>query len=322
MLSIVTLAFAATVAAQPEGAGDGATRIATWRGDAKGAFMLMFDDCCISHVTNVFPALKKANMVGTFYVVPEKGERKARATFWEEEAPKEPFMVYANHTVTHKGFTDAAHAEQEMVDCNAFIVKAMPGKSPRLISFAAPGGVKHQISHEEVAQIAAKHNLVVRPPFAGHGAGVHFKKADELLKLADKAIATGKAEYVIFHGVGGDWISFDLNEFHTLIDGLATRRGELWLTDPISVHQYEKERAAATVAVKEAGAARIVLELTCRENAVLYDLPLTLVTAVPAAWKRCTVEQGGKSVVAEVKAGHVTYDAAPNGTPVTLTPAK
>src|ERR1043165_2532980 len=91
LLAAATLSAPATAAAQ-ETAGDGKTRIATWRDDKKGAFMLMFDDCCTTHVTNVYPTLKKAGIPGTFYVVVEKGERKAKAQFWDEVAPKEPVM--------------------------------------------------------------------------------------------------------------------------------------------------------------------------------------------------------------------------------------
>ncbi|HSI83443.1 MAG: polysaccharide deacetylase family protein [Candidatus Methylacidiphilales bacterium] len=298
----------------------GKTRIATWKDDKKGAFMLMFDDCCPSHVNNVYPALKEKNMTGTFYVVVNKGERKAKAAFWEEQAPKEPFMVYGNHTVNHNGFKDVENADQELLGCNEFIYKYCAGKNPRLLSYATPGGVPIKISKDELKTLLTKYNLVERPTFNGHGGAIHQKTSDEVLKLADKAISSGTAEYIIFHGVGGDWIPFDLAQFQLLVDGLDAKKTDLWIADHISVHQYEKERAATTVTVAAADARKIQLTLKCSEDAAFYDLPLTFVTTAPANWTRCQVVQGDKKQVVDVKAGSVMFNALPNGS-VTLTPA-
>ena len=262
--------------------------------------MMMFDDCCPSHVTNVFPELKKRKMTGTFYVVPNKPERLAHLAFWEKEAPASPYAAYGNHTLNHKAFTDAANAEAEIIGCNEFIMRVMPGKNPRLISYATPGGAKHATTAEEIKAITAKHNLVIRPTFQGHGGGIHFKTGADILKVVDKAVATGSSEYVIFHGVGGDWLSFPGGEFVALLDGLQTRRADVWITDPISAYKYEKERDTASVLVVHADARSIRLELKSRTDATLYDQPLTLVTGVAPAWKQVRVSQGASKVTVPV----------------------
>lgn len=307
--------------AQAPAAGIGATRVEPWPDGKKGAFTMMFDDSCPSHAAKVIPELKKrGGLSGTFYIIPNKGEYKARQAFWETEAPAIPGIVYGNHTFSHKAFTDLAQAEQEITQANDVILKAVKGKQPRLISYATPGGVKHAVTEEQLRPVLAKHNLVLRPTFQGHGGGIHFKTADDLLKAIDKAMAGGRMEYVIFHGVGGDWISFDWGQFTALLDGLEARRETLWVTDPVSVHKYETERGTAKAAVTAADARKIRLELACQADAALYDQPLTLVTQVPAAWTRCAVTQGTQKTVVAADKGEVRFAALPNAGPIILTP--
>lgn len=298
-------------------AAPGSTRIAQWKDDKKAPFMMMFDDCCPTHVTNVHPALQQRGMVGTYYIVGNKPERKARVAFWEQEAPAAANVVYANHTMNHKALTSAG-AEQEILECNELIYRVQPGKKPRLISYASPGGAKHEVTPEQLNAILAKNNLIVRPTFQNHGGGVHFKTGADVLTAADKAAVSGEPEYVIFHGVGGDWISFDQQEFLAMLDGLDKRRDTLWITDPISVHKYETERKAALIETAQADDKKVILNLKSTTDAALYDQPLTLVTKVPAGWKRCTVTQNGNTTKATVTNGEAKFEVQPTTSAIQL----
>jgi hypothetical protein len=282
--------------------------------------MMMFDDCCPTHVTNVFPELQKRGMTGTYYIVNEKPERKARLEFWENEAPNASNVVFANHTVSHKALTSMEQAEQEIVGCNELIYKVSPGKNPRLISYATPGGPKHEVTEEQVKEILGRHNLVLRPPFGGHGGGVHFKTGADVLAAVDRATASGQQEYVIFHGVGGDWISFPMPEFVALLDGLETRRDALWITDHISVHKYETERNATQVETAEVSDRKILLTVKTSADAALYDQPLTFITKVPPTWKACSVTQNGKSTQVTVVNGEAKFEALPVNGSIQLEP--
>lgn len=296
----------------------GDTRIAKWKDDKKAAFMMMFDDAAPTHVTNVFPELVKRNMTGTYYTIPGKGEYKSRLAFWENVAPAAPGVVYGNHTTTAGAFKSAEHAEEVIVGANEVIHRLFPGKNPRLISYVSPGGMKHAITQDEINAIIARHHLVLRPPFKGHGAAIHFKTAGDILRAVDDAVASGGSEYVIFHGIGGDWLKFELDEFTAMLDGLEERRADLWITDHISVHQYETTLASASVRVLETSARAIKLELSSRADATLHDQPLTLVTRVPGAWKNCRVTQGKNAVSVPVSEGLVRYEALAGAAPVLL----
>ncbi|WP_395741551.1 hypothetical protein [Prosthecobacter sp.] len=66
------------------------------------------------------------------------------------------------------------------------------------------------------------------------------------------------------------------------------------------------------------GAGEISLELSCKADPALYDLPLTLSTQVPADWKECAATQGAGASTVPVRDGVVQYDALPNGGTITF----
>jgi hypothetical protein len=320
-LSLVALALAVVGFPQGARAADGQTQVARWQDDKKAAFMLMFDDSCMSHAKNVIPELKKRGLVGTFYINPGGGHFKANQKAWETEFPAMG-MVYANHTFTHKGAFDVAMFDDELTKCDEEIAKCFPNlKTPRLVSFGQPGVKKEdwRISKEELQTLLDKHHLIMRPTFDQHGANIQFKSGADLVKLVDKAVANGSVEYVIFHGVGGDWISMTMADFNQLLDALIAKKDQVWVTDHISAHQYATERDGAEVKVVEAGAKQVRVALTSKADPKFYDLPLTLVTQVPAVWKQCQVTQGARKATVPVTDGVARYAAVPGTDEITLT---
>ncbi len=293
-------------------------RASRWKDDKKAAFLLMFDDSAPSHVKNVVPELTKRGLVGTFYVNPGKWQNK---DFWEKQCPAMG-MEYGNHTMTHKGVRDVADADEEIGKCNEVIMRLFPGKQPRLISWGLPGVAKGawNITDEQLKELLAKHHLIERPAFGGHGGAINVKTADEMMLLVDAALAKGGIEHVIYHGVGGDWISVPLAEFTGFLDRIEARKDQLWVAGHIAAHKYATERDAAEVKVVEATERQIRVELTCKADAKLYDYPLTLVTQVSAEWKRCEIVQGANKAVVTAAGGMVRYDAVPNAGVIVVRP--
>ena len=326
LLALITLCIAHPFSAAHavEKAELGATRVAKWKDDRTAAFLLMFDDSWPSHFQVAAPELAKRGLIGTFYVCPGKGEYEKFAVEWEEKLWKQG-MVYGNHTMTHKGVKDYASAEYEIGECARIIRKISPGKAERLVSYGQPG-VKAgdwNLSAEALAELLKKHNLIDRPPFSDHGAVYHLKTAPEMLALADKAIANKGMEYLVIHGVERikpDWGYQDFwplkqEVFFQVLDGLKERsdKGELWITDHISQHQYETERTTAKVRTIAADERLIRLELNSEADPKFYDRPLTLVTQVPATWKQARVSQGEKSTKVQVANSGIRFEALPGG---------
>ncbi|MDA3798363.1 MAG: polysaccharide deacetylase family protein [Kiritimatiellae bacterium] len=310
----------------------GTSSITKWQNDKKACFLLMFDDSWPSHYQVAVPELLERDIVATFYVNPGKGEYKSCIKHWEgTNAVWKQGMAYGNHTMTHQGVKDFEDAELEIGGCDDYILDIIPGKNPRLISWAQPGVGKGKwnISKEELNSILAKNNLINRPTFTDHGAVYHMQKSPQMLALADKAISSGGMEYLIIHGVERRKINWGYQDFWALnqdvyrevLDGLVERRdrGDLWITDHISYYKYDQERDNSQIQIISSNKDKIKLKITSSLDSQLYDQPLTIKTVVPENWQKCTVSQGSRISSNDVKNGVVQYDALPDESEIILT---
>ncbi|WP_395750732.1 polysaccharide deacetylase family protein [Prosthecobacter sp.] len=310
------LSLATLILASSSHAAEGDTQVLKWKDGKKAAFMLAFDDSAPSQLKNVVPELEKRKIVGNFYLVTGNGLYSALRLRWELAA-RSPYVAIANHTFTHKGVNNTAELEPELARCNEVLYKLKPeGKQPRLFGFGRPGGVPWKVTPQEQADALAKHQLCDRPPFAGPP--INYKSAEATVAAVDAAIAKGEMGHLDFHGVGEDWLVTPVEWFTALLDKLESVRDQVWITDVVSWHQYVTERSTAEVKNSKAAADTITLELTCKADPALYDLPLTLSTSVPADWKKASITQGANTSTATPRAGSLQYDALPDGGVITL----
>lgn len=308
-------------------AAPGTTRIARWQDDKKATFLLMFDDGWPSGWQVAVPEMQKRGLIGTFYVCPAKGEYTKFENKWLTDVVGAG-MVLGNHTMTHNGFQGAEDTEYEVGKATEYLLEKVPGKKPRLISFALPGVKDYDYGGVPLKTYLDKYNLISRGDFRDHGANYHLKTVEQMTALADKAIASGGEEYLVFHGlerITPNWGYQDMwavkqDVLLPFLDNLKERqdRGDLWVTDHISAYKYETERNSATVKEVERTAKKVRIELNSTADPNLYDEPLTLISAVPSNWSKVKVTQGTTETVAEVKDGGVMYRAVPGSGEVTL----
>ena len=132
---LAMLASGAVAAEAPQ------VHVAKWKGDAKAAFLLAFDDGCPSHLKNAIPLLNRYKIYGTFYLFPAAGHFAWQKDKWAAAA-KSPYVVLGNHTIDHKGVNAPEEFEPSVVKCQDEIRAMTPdGKWPRIVSFARQGGV-------------------------------------------------------------------------------------------------------------------------------------------------------------------------------------
>ena len=297
----------------------GTTNVLKWKDGKNAVFLLMFDDSIPTDIKTVVPELTRRGMVGTFYINAGGQAFKTYRRQWETEVPKTG-MVYANHTFTHRGVTNAEQLDSELAQNSAEIDVCFPSaKKPRLVSFGQPGGVPWTVTKEEFNAALAKYHLIDRPPFKGYP--INIKTPADLLALVDHALATGEMEYNVSHGVGGDWLITPVEVFTALLDKLEANKDQLWITDPISWHQYATERKGAVVKTLDATTQGVRISLTCPADPAFYDLPLTLTTEVPRDWKECLVTQGSSQTRVMPVNGVVQYSAVPGSLEITIQPA-
>ncbi|MEA2012347.1 MAG: polysaccharide deacetylase family protein [Verrucomicrobiota bacterium] len=289
------------------------TTIAKWKDNKQCALMLFFDDSLPSHIINAIPALKKRGLTGTFYINPGAKWFKPFKKEWDEIIPKTE-MEYANHTMTHSGIKNLKHADEEIGDCCKYILSVNPpSKTSKLISYATPGGLKKgcwNLSTEEMEEIKKKYHLITR--LANRESLIHKKTTEELYSFIDKALESASAQTIPFHGVGGDWLSVPLKVFIPLIDRIAEEKEKIWVAGHIAVHKYETERKTAKIEVLSSTESSIKLKLTSKADKTLYDEPLTLLSTLPANWKRSKIIHNKKTKEIIPKNNQIIYNIIPN----------
>ena len=294
----------------------GETKVLKWKDGKRSPFMLEFDDSCAGQLINVIPELVKRKMVGTFYAVGSGAVYKNKQKDWEAAA-KLPGIEIANHTAHHNGVQNVEELKSELTECNEVIKGLYPDRPwPRLISFGTPGGVPWKVEKADFEAALAERHLINRPSFSGPP--LSYKGIDNTLDVVDNAIAKNEMGHVDFHGVGADWHVSSIKLFHALLDHLELNKDAVWVTDPVSYHQYLTERKTAKVATLESKPALITLSLTSEADPQFYNLPLTLVTGVPADWQNCIVTQGKATTTVPVTGGLAKYDALPGDAKITL----
>jgi hypothetical protein len=228
-------------------------------------------------------------------------------------------VVVANHALTHKGVKSVEELGPELDKCNQVHYALHPEKKPPyLLAFGKPGGVPWQVTGPELQAALEQHHLIDRPPFAGPP--INYKTQEETLAVVDKALAKGEMGYLVFHGVGGDWLVTPKEWFVALLDKLDKERDQIWITDTATCEKYAAERKTAEAKVLEASANKVRVSLTSKMDPALYDEPLTLKTTVPVDWKNCLVTQGETKSTVTVSGGTVVYNAVPGNAEVVLQP--
>ena len=307
---------------------DAPVRVATWKGDAKGAVSLYYDDGLDSGFNNVVPELVRRGLPGTFYICcnwfgGDPANPKLARWSVAKEHPDTIFL--GDHTWSHGGVTNAAQFAEEIARNGAMLreIAGLPPDEP--LSFALPGAVRWDVKPEEQAEVLAKHHEVLRHDFGGNVGGpkdgqnptFRMKTAALAAEAFDRAERNGGWESLIFHGVGGDWITFDLEEHGKMLDDLEARAkdGRLWVGSAIDVHKYETERDAARLSDVAATADGLDFSLEGLPDPAVFDVPLSLVCAAPDGWASARIVRsapdGDAAFRVPVVEGRLVFDVPP-----------
>ncbi|MGN0876427.1 MAG: polysaccharide deacetylase family protein [Kiritimatiellia bacterium] len=238
------------------------------------AFMLAFDDACVSHLEKAIPLLEKYRVPGTFYLITEAGQFTWKKPLWAKAA-KSPYVFLGNHTSTHKGVNAQSELHGQAAAANAVIRELTPDQPwPRLVSFAIPGGVPWRVDAKGLLETLSAYDLVERPAF--QGPPWHYGKIEEAEAYVDKTLANKAMGHIDFHGVGGDWHVTGLDYFERLLKKLDANRDRIWLCSAIDWHKYVTEVKYAQVKAVKKGSGYEVSLSVAPLDAKLYDHPLTV----------------------------------------------
>ena len=238
-----------------------------WPEGKKAAIMLTYDDGCHSQLENVVPILNKHGFKGTFFLMGCYLEEKD-IPLWREVSRQGHEL--GNHTIYHacndaRADTLSGHCRalncytvEEMLNeikiMNAFL-SAIDGKEQHSLAYPCgqhkAGGQDYgtpmveqgiinfarMSDSEEVITSASSFNPAYVPAFTAFGG----YKAEQLTAYIEKVLEQGGAGVILFHGIGGDWISVDAEEHRKMTDFLAAHP-EIWVGTFSDVLTYIKQQ--------------------------------------------------------------------------------
>ncbi len=223
-----------------------------WPDGRQAAILLTYDDAILASDLEVAaPQLDRAELKGTFFLM-GKAMRAEDVPRWRALAASGHEL--GNHTVNHpcrRGTYDMPvqyHSESYSVEILLTeigvmntLLTALDGKPEH--AFATPcehttvGGQDYMAPLRASALVTFIRNSSVMPAFP-HGPtimgnGFVGTSGADMIAWVKQVESAGALGIVVFHGVGGDYLSVTAEAHQQLLDYLAAHRGSIW-TAPYS----------------------------------------------------------------------------------------
>ena len=211
-----------------------------WPGNRQAAIALTYDDALESQLDVAIPQLDAAGMKGTFFLMGRQVGR--RVPDWRRAWEKGHEL--GNHTVNHpcaRGtydmpaqYTSEAYSVDLLITeirvMNGFL-QAMDNRPTH--AFATPCGQNLAGGQDYLAPLQqAKLASYVRdtrtlPPSVLYTSFTDTSGA-AMIRWVEEARQAGAAGVIVFHGVGGDYLSVSREAHLELVAYLKARRTEIW----------------------------------------------------------------------------------------------
>jgi peptidoglycan/xylan/chitin deacetylase (PgdA/CDA1 family) len=222
-----------------------------WPDHKKAVIVLTYDDALHSQLNVAIPQLDSANLKGTFFLT---GDINSQTIPQWRKAGKKGHEL-ANHTVFHPCLSrdDNPMASEnytvyrilhEIEVMNNFLF-AVDGKNGRTYAYPCTethvGGKDYVDSLRKAgiikyARIGGDANAVITDfkhldPLLVPSFGLEdHTSADKLIDFVKKVQATGGMGILMFHGVGGDYITTSAQAHRELLAYLKQNRKDIWIT--------------------------------------------------------------------------------------------
>jgi peptidoglycan/xylan/chitin deacetylase (PgdA/CDA1 family) len=226
-----------------------------WPGNIRTAVSLSYDDALNSQLEHAVPALEKHDFRASFYLIVAADSVRERMSEWRDLANRGHEL--GNHTIYHAcsgslpdrdwvsedNDLDNRSIEQirsEVLAANTFL-QALDGLTER--TFTPPcddlivkdGNYLPAVSQYFVA-IKGQNNGMREgssPLYAPTG-----ESGQELIDYVKKNTKDGMLLNILFHGVGGDYLSVSAEAHDELLHFLAANRDIYWTDTYINIMRY------------------------------------------------------------------------------------
>ena len=231
-----------------------------WPDNQKMAINLSYDDALNSHLDNAIPSLNKYGFKGTFYLPTSYPPVDERMSDWRNASAQGHEL--GNHTVHHccsaslpgrEWVTPGQDLDQyslkqmknEVIAANT-VLESIDGKVER--TFAPPcddifikGENYLPLIEEYFVGIRGHMSLPIGfdAYLAPDGACDEFSLIEQVKNEADKGT---KLLNIIFHGIGGDYLSIPGDEHDSLLEYLNRNRQQYWVDTCINTMKLVNQK--------------------------------------------------------------------------------
>lgn len=229
------------------GATSAAAQPSAWPGGRQAAIALTYDDAVRSQLDVAIPQLDAVGLKGTFFLMGRQVGGEVER--WRAVAANGHEL--ANHTVNHpcargtyemaEQYTSEAYSVQtlltEITVMNNFL-QALDGKSAH--AFGTPCGQNLAGGEDYVAPLIASgaasyiRDMRAPPPPAGAppitGTGFVDASGAEMIAWVESVRRSGGLGIIVFHGVGGDYLSVSGPAHQELVAYLKAHERDIWTT--------------------------------------------------------------------------------------------
>ena len=308
--------------------------ITKWRNNRAGAVSVTFDDGYLSQPTIGKDLLSTRNLKGTFFLITDwLNWSEVTWELWQSVAAEGHEI--GSHSVSHPYLTGLPELQlrQELSQSQAVINLHIP--SQFCLSFAYPYGD----SNDLVRAVTSEYYIAGRD-VGGWPEGLNFYPGGryssinfyDIKSITLDGRTLGQIENIVGSTIQNNaWfvcIIHDLNNSEKIqllsqfLDGLLVK--DVWVDSFGTIVRYMRERLSSTFAVLSENDSEITLSLSHSLDNSIYNIPLTIRSAVPYSWSEVLITQGSSEYIVEPKIENgeqvVYYDAIPNGGMISLLP--
>lgn len=238
----------------------------SWPNGATAAVCLTYDDALDSHLDIAIPQLNAANLPGTFFINASSPTMSPRLDEWKGLA--DSIHEIASHTVYHPcrksgpgrdwvaeernldNYTLAQISNE--LDVNNTLLQSFDGKMLR--TFAYPCGdtlVDH--GNESYLPIAEEKFVAARGVswniqpiqklsfYETSTFDASSKSLDQLVAYVEDCAAAGTVAVIMFHGVGGDYLTVDGDVHEAFLKYLGESSDRLWVATYIEAMSHARQ---------------------------------------------------------------------------------
>lgn len=234
----------------------------TWPDGQKMAISLSYDDAIDSQLDNAIPALNRHGLVASFYLTLASPTVQSRLKEWRAVAMQGHEL--GNHTIYHP--CSAALPDRDWVasyyNIDDYVIKeivheitvansflhAIDGRTERTLT---PPCGDIMVSGENYIPAVKELFVAIKgfeskdPSFAVLWAPVQIA-GPELIKRVEAEAAKGTRLFnIIFHGIGGDYLTVSAEAHEHFLKYLADNQGSFWIDSYINIMKYATENGAS-----------------------------------------------------------------------------